>query len=390
MEQIKCPKCGEVFQIDDTQYAKIVKQINDKELAKRIKEKEREIEERKNNEIEFVRLQFQIERQKLDTIIAQNETQKQLAVKEALEEKEHEIVNQEKQVIQLEEQLKTMQKDYEIKEKDLHEAHKKELRLKDEEIAQYKDFKAKQSVKLLGETLEQHCEIEFNKLRSLGFNKSYFEKDNDARTGSKGDYIFKELDDDNSEIISIMFEMKNEADTTITKKKNEDFFKELDKDRKEKGCEYAVLVSMLEADNELYNAGIVDVSHKYEKMFVVRPQFFIPIITLLRNAALKSANLKKSLIAIQNQNIDLSNFEHNMNEFKEKFSKNYNRASTKFNNAIDEIDKTIKNLQKIKDDLLGSENQFRLANEKAESLSIKQLTHNSPTIRAKFEELHRN
>jgi len=262
--------------------------------------------------------------------------------------------------------------------------------MKDEEIALRKDLKVRLSTKMIGETLEQHCETEFNKLRATGFQKAYFEKDNDVRSGSKGDYIYRETDDAGNEVISIMFEMKNEGDETATKKKNEDFFKELDKDRSEKKCEYAVLVSLLEAENELYNAGIVDVSHKYSKMYVVRPQFFIPIITLLRNAALNSLKYKAELALVKNQNIDITNFEENIRIFKEGFARNYDLASRKFQTAIEEIDKTIDHLQKTKEALLSSENNLRLANNKAEDLTIKKLTRGNPTMTAKFEELSAN
>ena len=262
-----------------------------------------------------------------------------------------------------------------------------QLQFKDEEIARYKDFKARLSTKMIGESLEQHCELEFNKLRATGFQNNNYEKDNDAKTGSKGDYIFREANPEGIEIVSIMFEMKNEMDTTSTKKKNEDFLKELDKDRREKNCEYAVLVSLLEPENELYNSGIVDMSHKFPKMYVIRPQFFIPIITLLRNAALNSLQYKQELAIIRSQNIDISNFEESMNDFKEKFARNYEIASKKFKTAIEEIDKTIDHLQKTKEALLSSENNLRLANNKAEDLSIKRLTKNNPTMAAKFAEL---
>lgn len=391
MNQIKCPHCGAEFSLDDSMYAKIVKQIDEKELAKRLKSKEKEFEQAKESAVENTRLQLQMEIQKRDLIIEQiekqNETQTQLAVQAALQAKEQELAAKEQDLIKLTGQLESNAKDFQLKEKSLHDEYEMQLKLKDEQIAQYKDFKAKQSVKLLGETLEQHCEVEFNKLRALGFNKAYFEKDNDVRSGSKGDYIFRDFDEDGTEYISIMFDMKNEADTSTNKKKNEDYFKELDKDRREKNCEYAVLVSMLETDSELYNAGIVDVSHKYEKMYVVRPQFFIPIITLLRNSAAKSLELRRSLVAVQNQNLDITNFERDMNEFKEKFARNYELASTRFHKAIEEIDKTIQHLQATKDALLGSEKQLRLANDKASALSIKKLTQNNPTMRAKFEGL---
>ena len=268
------------------------------------------------------------------------------------------------------------------------ESYEEKLKNKDEQIAYYKDFKAKQSTKMIGESLEQHCHNEFNKLRPL-FKNSYFEKDNDARTGSKGDFIFREFSPDGVEFISIMFEMKNKNETTATKHKNEDFFKELDKDRREKNCEYAVLVSLLEEDSELYNSGIVDVSYRYEKMYVIRPQFFIPLITLLRNAALNSLQYKRELSVIRNQNIDITHFEEDMNDFKEKFGRNFRLASEKFQKAIDEIDKTIDHLQKTKEALLSSENNLRLANNKAEELSIKRLTKNNPTMQQKFEELNK-
>ena len=261
------------------------------------------------------------------------------------------------------------------------------LKLKDEQIEYYKDFKARQSTKMVGESLEQHCLNQFNSIRMTAFPNAYFEKDNDARSGSKGDFIFREAGADGTEFISIMFEMKNEMDETATKHKNEDFFKELDKDRRQKNCEYAVLVSLLEIDNELYNNGIVDVSYKYEKMYVIRPQFFIPMITLLRNAALNSLQYKQELQVVKNQQIDILHFEENMNAFKEGFARNYRIASDRFKTAIDEIDKTITHLQKTKDALLSSENNLRLANNKADDLSIKKLTKNAPAVREMFEEL---
>jgi hypothetical protein len=261
------------------------------------------------------------------------------------------------------------------------------IKMKDEEIGRLKDFKQRLSTKMVGETLEQHCEVEFNKLRATAFQNAYFEKDNDSRGGSKGDFIYKEIDESGNEIISIMFEMKNENDETATKKRNEDFFAKLDKDRQEKGCEYAVLVSLLESENEFYNTGIVDVSHKFRKMYVVRPQFFIPIITLLRNAAMNSLEYKAELNLMRNQNIDITNFEEKIDVFKKGFAYNYDLASRKFKTAIDEIDKTISHLQKTKDALLSSENNLRLANNKADDLTIKKLTHGNPTMKAKFDEL---
>ena len=290
----------------------------------------------------------------------------------------------------LQNQIEQDKMKYQLQEKSLQEKYDTLLQTKDEQIAYYKDFKLKQSTKMIGESLEQHCEIEFNKLRATGFQNAYFEKDNDARTGSKGDYIYRELDENGIEIISIMFEMKNENDKTATKHKNEDFLKELDKDRNEKNCEYAVLVSMLEPENELYNTGIVDKSHRYPKMYVIRPQFFIPMITILRNAAFNSMQYKNELQLVRNQNIDITNFEESMNDFKQKFSRNYELASKKFNTAIEEIDKTISHLQKTKEALLSSERQLQLANNKAEDLTIKRLTRNNPTMKQKFDELEKD
>lgn len=303
-----------------------------------------------------------------------------MAVKNAVQQKETTI-------LELESQIKLKNNEWELKEKSLCEKHADEIKRRDDEIAYYKDFKARQSTKMIGESLEQHCETEFNKLRATAFQNAYFEKDNDIKTGSKGDFIYREYSNDGVEFISIMFEMKNEMDTTATKHKNEDFFKELDKDRKEKNCEYAVLVTMLEADNEYYNSGIVDVSYKYPKMYVVRPQFFIPIITVLRNAALNSLQYRHELELVRNQNIDITHFEEDINDFKDKFSRNFRLASEKFQKAIDEIDKTIDHLQKTKEALLSSENNLRLANNKAEDLTIKRLTKGNPTMAAKFAEL---
>ncbi len=336
------------------------------------------ISENAKKDSEILRLKEQIEFGEKST---------QLAVNDAVKEKDELLNKKEKEIIQLRGSIENNKKDYELKEVNLNAKYREQLKLKDEELERYKDFKAKQTVKLLGESLERHCETEFNRVRALGFQNAYFEKDNDARTGSKGDYIYRECDESGAEFLSIMFEMKNESDTTATKKKNEDFFKELDKDRTEKKCEYAVLVSMLESDSELYNSGIVDVSYKYKKMYVIRPQFFIPLISLLKNAALNSLEYKKELIEIRNQQIDITNFENNINDFKEKFSRNYRLASEKFTNAIKEIDKSIEHLQKIKTELLNSENNLRLANNKAEELTIKKLVKNNPTMSAKFEEL---
>lgn len=430
MQEIKCPKCGEVFQVDDSGYAAIVKQVRDKEFNKEISNRETQFENDKNNAIELAKLELEKEYSeklnqkeseiaKLESKLSTEKIIKESAINEALSEKDKQILelqnkintldkDKELEINKIKNELNTLilekdndiaklngekelsEKEFQIKEQSLKEKYETELRFKDEEIARYKDFKAKLSTKMIGESLEQHCEISFNQLRATGFQNAYFEKDNDARTGSKGDYIFRDVDSDGNEYISIMFEMKNEADTTSTKKKNDDFLKELDKDRKEKDCEYAILVSMLEPDNELYNNGIVDMSHKYPKMYVIRPQFFIPIITLLRNAAQNSIEYKKELINIKAQNIDISNFEAEMNDFKEKFSKNYELASKKFKTAIEEIDKTIDHLQKTKDALLSSENNLRLANNKASDLTIKRLTKNNPTMQEKFDALNKN
>lgn len=305
---------------------------------------------------------------------------------EAVQRQAQALSEGEKRILTLENELAARETESRLKEKSLQEQYEEKLKSKDEQIEYYKDFKARQSTKMIGESLEQHCLTQFNTLRMTAFPTAYFEKDNDARTGSKGDFIFRESDESGTEFISIMFEMKNEADATATKHKNEDFFKELDKDRREKHCEYAVLVSLLEIDNELYNNGIVDVSYRYEKMYVVRPQFFIPIITLLRNAALHSLQYRRELEIVKNQQLDILHFEENMNAFKEGFGRNYRIASEKFRTAVDEIDKTITHLQKIKDALLSSENNLRLANSKAEDLSIKRLTKNAPSVKALFDE----
>lgn len=409
MQEIKCPKCGEVFQVDESGYAAIVKQVRDKEFEKEISSRENQFEIEKDTAVKLAKAET--ESQLKDILTAKDkqinditsqkdreifelkakldsyEKDKELELNKLNTEKEKEIAEKDKQIVELSGQIKTSEQANMLKEQSLKEKYEERLRFKDEEIAHYKDFKARLSTKMIGESLEKHCELEFNKLRATGFQNAYFEKDNDAKTGSKGDYIFREANSDGVEIVSIMFEMKNEMDTTSTKKKNEDFLKELDKDRREKNCEYAVLVSMLEPENELYNSGIVDVSYRFDKMYVIRPQFFIPMITILRNAALNSLQYKQELAVIKNQNIDISNFEENMNEFKEKFARNYELASRKFKTAIDEIDKTIDHLQKTKAALLSSEDNLRLANKKAEDLTIKRLTKNNPTMAAKFAEL---
>ncbi len=498
MQEIKCPNCGEIFAVDETGYAQIVKQVRDKEFEKEIERREKEIDEKKKSELELLRVKQQnefketlskkereivdrdktieqlnaqinnkehekelaikesenkkneerrleienkneeiakrereIEKLKAQIIEKENEkklaisetenkkdkereteienknkeifeakqqienlraeiknngTEKELAVSKVTQEKRDEISKKEIEIIHLKSQLSNKEKEFELKEQSLHKDYESQLKLKDDQIEYYKDFKVRQSTKMVGESLERYCSNKFNSIRMTAFPAAYFEKDNDARTGSKGDFIFRE-EQDGVEFISIMFEMKNEMDTTATKHKNEDFFKELNKDRKEKNCEYAVLVSMLEMDNDLYNDGIVDVSYKYDKMYVIRPQFFIPIITLLRNAALNSLNYRKELNVIKEQQIDIFNFEKNMNDFKYKFTRNYDIASRKFKEAIDEIDKTITHLQKTKDALISSENNLRLANQKAEDLSIKRLTKNAPAVKEMFDEL---
>ena len=389
MNEIKCPNCGTIFQIDESDYASIVKQVRDSEFNKEITLRDKEYQKDKENSIKLVQIELEkkysdeINEKELTITNLQNElklkdTNQELILKNALSEKEKEIND-------LNNKLENSSNTYLLKEKSLKEQYEDKIKSKDEQIAYYKDFKARQSTKMIGESLEQHCNNEFNKLRPL-FGNVYFEKDNDIKTGSKGDFIFREYDEDGIEIISIMFEMKNEADETSSKHKNEDFLKELDKDRKEKNCEYAVLVSLLEIDNEYYNTGIIDMSHRYPKMYVIRPQFFIPLITLLRGAALNTLGYKKELQIVQNQNIDISHFEDNINSFKEGFGRNYRLASEKFKKAIEEIDKSMDHLQKIKDALISSENNLRLANNKIEDLTIKKLTSNSPTVAKMFEE----
>lgn len=512
MNEIRCPKCGEVFLVDETGYNLIAQQVRDNEFSKEVEHRQKELQEKQRQELELILLKHEKEHEasvsKIEAEISQKdrlieqlqakieatETEKKLAVNEAVKKKDEEIINGEKiyseklkrkedeiisreqriielqakidateteknlavnealkkkneefsneerthlenikrkeeeisakerkiielqsrleasetekklavaqaldkkneeiskqatEIASLKGELKSKDTENSLNERSMKEQYEEKLRLKDEQIEYYKDFKARQSTKMIGESLEQHCMTQFNMIRMTAFPNAYFEKDNDIKTGSKGDFIYRECDEDGTEFISIMFEMKNEADNTVTKHKNEDFFKELDKDRKEKGCEYAILVSLLEIDNELYNNGIVDVSYRYPKMYVIRPQFFIPIITLLRNAAHNSANYRRELETIRNQQLDISNFEANMNAFKEGFARNYRIASEKFQTAIDEIDKSIDHLNKIKMALLSSENNLRLANDKADELSIKRLTRNAPSVRAMFDE----
>jgi hypothetical protein len=414
MNEIICPHCHKAFKVDEAGYADIVKQVRDRqfeeELANRLelaeKEKESavklaevnikntfqdalakkdkqliELKAKSDTQLAEKLAAKELELSQMKSKIDQAETQKRLEISEATKaiEKERD---------KLKHNLEIKETEKELLEKSIREKYTTQLEMKDDEINRLKDFKQKLSTKMVGETLEQHCEVEFNKLRATGFQNAYFEKDNDSRGGTKGDYIFRETDEEGNEVISIMFEMKNESDETSTKKRNEDFFAKLDKDRKEKGCEYAVLVSLLESDNEFYNTGIVDVSYRYEKMYVVRPQFFIPIITLLRNAAMNSMEYKAELNLMRNQNIDITNFEEKINTFKTGFARNYELASRKFKTAIDEIDKTITHLQKTKDALLSSENNLRLANNKADDLTIKKLTRGNPTMKAMFDEVN--
>lgn len=423
MQQIKCPKCGEVFQIDEAGYAAIVKQVRDREFNSEIKRAEEQYKVDKAAAISLAKVETENKLQeslaakeqeiiKLRASIDAYDKEKALAINEAIQQKESEyrkladakdaeyrksVVSKDEELALKKEELQRLFGDLKVNEKEaalslqvLKDEYEMKLKMKDEQIDYYKDLKARQSTKMVGETLEKHCEIEFNKLRATAFQNAYFEKDNDARNGSKGDYIFREQDESGLEIVSIMFEMKNEMDTTATKHKNEDFFKELDKDRKEKKCEYAVLVSMLEADNEYYNQGIVDVSHRYEKMYVIRPQFFIPIISLLRNMGYNSLKYKQELETIKAQNIDITHFEEDMESFKSAFARNYDIASRKFQEAIDEIDKSINHLEKIKKALTSSENNLRLANNKAEDLTIKKLTKNNPTMQEMFKSLEKS
>ena len=439
MNEIKCPHCQTVFTIDENSYADIVSQVRNKEFAEDVhkqlefakkqfetekalaKEQEKRLydEERANFEQKILSLELALKnadvKEEKNVQEALHQKEKEFSalqaeldqLKQQLQFKEVELSQKfqedlhakERTILELKQEKELQQKEQEVQQTALKEKYELELRskknqfelelkAKDEAIAFYKDFKAKQSTKMVGESLEQHCEIEFNRLRMTAFPRAEFGKDNDAKTGSKGDYIYREYDENGIEILSIMFEMKNENDETATKKKNEHFFKELDKDRHEKQCEYAILVSLLEADNELYNTGIVDVSYQYPKMYVVRPQFFIPIITLLRNAALNSLQYKQELALMRDQHIDITHFEEDLETFKKGFARNYELASKKFKSAIDEIDKTIKSLEKTKAALLSSENNLRLANNKAEDLTVKKLVKNNPTMKQRFEELN--
>jgi hypothetical protein len=427
MNEIKCPKCGEKFTIDETSYSDIVSQIKNKEFQDEVHEKlellkvqnekdiiieKQKVENnykdklsQKENELNQLRqkLESSDQNKKLEVLDASNKLKEELSEKdkeilklksqldlvdkEKTIEKQSALAEKEKELQELKNQVELEKKQSQLEKNSIKNSYEVQLKLKDEEIAVYKDFKAKLSTKMVGETLEQHCENEFNKIRATAFPNATFGKDNDAKTGSKGDYIYREVDENGVEVISIMFEMKNENDTTATKKKNKDFFKELDKDRNEKKCEYAILVTLLESDSDLYNNGIVDVSYEYPKMYVVRPQFFIPIISLLRNASLNALEFKQEVALMKQQNIDITTFEEDLNAFKEGFARNYDLASRKFQTAISEIDKTIDHLNKTKAALLSSENNLRLANNKADAVTVKKLTKNNPTMKARFEEL---
>lgn len=391
MSDIICPHCSKAFKVDETGYAQILKQVHDKEFEASLSNRIVQLEKEKASELQLAQKDSLNTLQKVtadkDAEIERLKAQireKDISTKSTIEKEVRDI---EKERDKLLNDLKNAQLEKQNSENLLRDKYKTQIRDRDDAIERLKDMKAKLSTKMVGETLEQHCEIEFNKLRSTAFKTAFFEKDNDASSGSKGDYIFKDHDENGVEIVSIMFEMKNESDTTTTKRRNEDFLKELDKDRKEKGCEYAVLVSLLEPDSELFNAGIVDMFHKYEKMYVIRPQFFIPMITLLRNAAENSLKYKNELALVKEQNIDITNFEQELNAFKSAFGKNYDLASRKFDTAIAEIDKSINHLQKTKEALLGTDRNLRLANDKAQDVTIKKLTRNNPTMAAKFSEL---
>lgn len=448
MSEIRCPKCGEVFKVDESLSADIIKQIRNEEFTREVSikegtwkaEKDMEVqlavantkltleEEINKREAENVELKAKLESAKTSEELSVNSATSQLkleleSLKNQLLQKdsnlaieverkntviselqikmEHQEISKRletKEVVAeiererdaLKNLLQTKDSEKILTEQSIKETYEAQLKQKDEQIAYYKDFKARQSTKMVGESLEQHCEMEFNRFRATAFKNAYFEKDSDTKEGSKGDYIFRDYDSDGKELISIMFEMKNEADATATKKKNEDFFDKLNKDRNTKDCEYAVLVSLLELDNDLYNSGIIDVSYRYDKMYVIRPQSFISIITILRDSALRSMSYKSKLALIENQNVDVTNFERDLMSFKEGFSRNYRLASEKFGDAVDRIDKTIRELEKIKAALIGSENQLRLANDKAEDLTVKKLTRSNPTMKDKFDELKNN
>jgi hypothetical protein len=435
MKELKCPKCGNVFKVDEADYAAIVGQVKNAEFNQEVERRMKELEKQQKAEqkaetlkaeqnyqkllsekelnltqkdAEIAKLQSQLEgientnqlslakeiakKDKeiaaLQTQLSSNESKLKVAILEEQNKSKDFLQKKEQEIQKLKGDMELAQKEAIIKEKNLKEDFQSRLKLKQEEVDHYKELKAHMSTKMIGESLEVHCSTEFNRVRSMMYPCAYFEKDNDASGGSKGDFIFRDTAD-GVEYISIMFEMKNEMETTATKHKNEDFFAKLDKDRKEKGCEYAVLVSLLEPDSELYNEGIVDVSYKYPKMYVIRPQFFMPLISLLTQASKKSIEYQKELILARQQSVDVTNFENKVNAFRDKFAGHYQKASEKFNKAIEEIDKTIKSLQKMKDNLLSSENYLRLANNDTEDLSIKKLIRGNPTMKEKFEEARR-
>lgn len=391
MHEIVCPHCNKAFKIDEAGYADILSQVRTQEFDAELKQRLHDAEKIKESEIELAKMQVaqkleaevaekENEIQRLAAELSKTELDKKLAVTEALSKVE-------KERDEFKHEVELAKKELEVVEVNLKDRYETQIKDRDITIDRLREMRTQLSTKMLGETLEQHCQNAFDGVRAMAFPNAYFEKDNDVKDGSKGDFIFRENTSDGVEVISIMFEMKNEAEETSTKKKNEDFFKELDKDRNQKGCEYAVLVSVLEADNELYNAGIVDVSHRYPKMYVVRPQFFIPIITLLRNAAMKSVEDRTELARIKAQNIDITTFEDDLEAFKSGFFRNYELAAGKFGKAIEEIDKSIKALEKVKSELQSSENNLRLANNKAQDITIKKLTRNNPTMAAKFAEI---
>ncbi len=415
MQEIKCPNCGSVFQVDESGYAQILQQVRDKEFNMELDRREQELARKKEDDLTIARMEQERkhneelskkdsklaekegEIERLKAMLSNADTEKKLAVSEAVKEKDREISEKGNEISVLKSNLElqkkeaelnesNLKKENEMKESNLIEKYSDELRIRDEEIERLKDFKARQSTKMVGESLEQHCMNQFNQIRMTAFPNAVFEKDNDASSGSKGDFIFRESVD-GTEFISIMFEMKNEMDTTKSKHKNEDFFKELDKDRNEKNCEYAVLVSLLEADNELYNNGIVDVSYRYPKMFVIRPQFFIPMISLLRNAALNSLEYRQKLAYVQNQELELGNFENELAQFKKDFARNFGLATDRYQDAIKGIDNAIKTLERIKDNLEKSQTHLIATNNKVEDVSIKRLTKNAPSVKKMFDEI---
>ncbi len=404
MQEIKCPNCGKVFQVDDTGYAQILHQVHDEEFEKELERRERELSRKSENDVKIALMEQEKahrdeltkkdseltakdqEIERLRARLDKADTERKLAVSEAVQDRDRALSGKDTEILKLQNDLELQKREGELRENTLVEQHKGELKLRDDEIERLKDFKARQSTKMVGESLEQHCMTQFNQIRMTAFPNAFFEKDNDAKSGSKGDFIFRESSD-GTEFISIMFEMKNEMDTTATKHKNEDFFKELDKDRTEKKCEYAVLVTLLESDNDLYNNGIVDVSYRYPKMFVVRPQFFIPIISLLRNAALNSLEYRKKLADVQNQQLDIYHFEENLSLFKHSFAESFRKASDRFEDAIKGIDNAISALTRIRDNLVKSENHLNAANNKLEDVSVKRLTKNAPSVRAMLQEI---